>query len=644
MKPDDSDITSLFAQQRVQYSVPHYQRPQAWRAGRHWEPLWADIEAKANAWFSNPKEAPKKHYLGAIVLAKRPKAGVKGMDRNIVIDGQQRLSTIQYVLKALSLLTQAHGYVDGTDSVGTELFNTDTKVMDKPEIQRFKLWPTFRDRQAHLQVMGASSLDDLRAAFPESFTKAGTLYVGENKHPRPLDCTWYFQEQISEWLDDLEGEDAITRGLEAVRRAVTESLQLIVLWLEAQDDPQVIFECLNGRGEPLRPTDLIKNFIFMAAEAEAGADELSEESPIFKLWSQLDEPPWLSPLTRGRLTQSRLEWLIYYSLQAETGQDLDTSRIYDSYQKWAPAKAKDGLSSLQQVEVLVGHANALQDFVNEAAAKPIGRFGKVAQALDVTTSTPVALAIARYCSPELQTQMFEVLSSYLVRREVCGLVKKSYNVLFPQILRELRKNGFTLEVLASYLSKLDGVTSMWPDNDRFTLAIRTRSLYSPGSSLCRLLLAAAANRIGEAHASEVQWSPDWSQLHLEHLMPQSWFEHWALGDGTFATKEEADQAPYAPKDKDGKVLPRVAGILARQALVNTLGNLTVLRDTINMDIKNFAWSVKRGEIREHTQLRMNYDITDEPHWGEAQIGSRGESLAELLCEVWRAPAPAEASA
>jgi hypothetical protein len=232
--------------------------------------------------------------------------------------------------------------------------------------------------------------------------------------------------------------------------------------------------------------------------------------------------------------------------------------------------------------------------------------------------------------------MFEVLSSYLVRRETCGLTKKPYNVTFMQILRELRKTGFSVEVLISYLRKLDGPTSLWPDDSRFTAAITARALYAPGSSLCRVLLAAAANRIGAAHASEVQWSPDWSQLHLEHLLPQSWYAYWTLPDGTSATEVEAERAKLTPASEDpaGK---RIAAIIRRESAVNILGNLTILNSEINQEIKNHAWHVKREAILGATQLRMNYDIARAPIWDEARIAERGLSLAAGLCEVFRGP-------
>lgn len=644
MKADDSNVTELFAHQIGQYCIPHYQRPQAWRVDKHWEPLWADVEGKANDWLN--EVTPKPHYLGAVVLAKRQKIGVRGIDRLLVIDGQQRLSTLQYLLKALSLVTDELEYEDGSLSIREELYNTNETMMDRPDVQRHKLWPTFRDRDAHRLVMRANSIVALRDQFPNNFTKSGKLYVNY-QHPRPLEATWFFYHKILLWIEDLAGQQEKTNGIEAVRKAITTSLQFIILWLEETDDPQVIFECLNGRGEPLRSTDLIKNFIFMAAETSAkdSSDDFTEESPLYKLWSKFDEPVWSEGVTRGRLTRTRLEWLIYYCLQAETGQDLDISRSYESYQKWAAPKNTNRLAASEQIDILLDYATHLQTFIAEDPSLPIGRFGKIAQSLDVTTVSAVSLAIAKNCDPSTQVEMFDCLASYLVRRETCGLTKKAYNVIFLALLKELRRGGFNLETLKNHLGSLNGDASLWPDDARFARDVATRKIYGSGSALniCRLLLATAAARIGASHASEVQWSPDWTHLHVEHLMPQAWFEYWPLPDGTLASPEEALNAPLT-SDENSDAARRINVIQRREQLKNTLGNLTVLNKAINMKIKHYAWPIKREEVREVTQLRMNFDLVSEPIWNEDRIRERGLSLAQLLATVWQSPPLKEAIA
>lgn len=423
-----------------------------------------------------------------------------------------------------------------------------------------------------------------------------------------------------------------------MRLAITRSMQIILLWLEKDDDPQLIFECLNGRGEPLRATDLIKNFIFMSAEDQVSngqRDEIDESSDLFKAWSELDGPVWMKDVARGRITKTRLEWLAYYALQAETGLEVDTSRTYESYQRWAVPPKGTRLSAKDQVNILRAHSKHLLALIDENLSTPIGSLGRVANALDVTTVTAVALAIAGKCGPEEQRVMFTALESYLIRRESCGLTKKNYNVIFLALLRELQKNGFTMDVLSNRLASLVGEASLWPDDSQFKKALLSRGIYGGGAALglCRVLLARVAVRIGATTAAEVAWTPNWSNLQVEHMLPQSWYEHWTLPDGSSATEEEARQAAVATEDQI-KTQPKWQAYLKRERLKNTVGNLTILNSALNNEIKNQAWRLKREAIRSNTQLRMNFDLASLDKWDEVLIEDRSEAIFDIAVGEW----------
>jgi len=86
-------------QDRRQYRVPFYQRPYVWNREDQWGRLWEDIRDKADARLQGSKPVP--HFMGAVVLEPQKKAGLLGVERHHIIDGQQRLTTLQYVLTAL---------------------------------------------------------------------------------------------------------------------------------------------------------------------------------------------------------------------------------------------------------------------------------------------------------------------------------------------------------------------------------------------------------------------------------------------------------------------------------------------------------------------------------------------------------------
>ena len=100
MKSETNDVQQIF-QDRRQYRVPFYQRAYVWSKEDQWEPLWNDIRDKAEARLNGQPPAP--HFLGAIVLEPQERRGLRGVETYHIIDGQQRLTTLQYFLVAMAM-------------------------------------------------------------------------------------------------------------------------------------------------------------------------------------------------------------------------------------------------------------------------------------------------------------------------------------------------------------------------------------------------------------------------------------------------------------------------------------------------------------------------------------------------------------
>lgn len=99
-------VQSIF-QERRQYRVPFYQRAYVWNREEQWEPLWNDIREKADARLLGDGNPP--HFLGAVVLEPQERRGLIGVESFHIIDGQQRLTTLQYILTSLAMLLRASG-------------------------------------------------------------------------------------------------------------------------------------------------------------------------------------------------------------------------------------------------------------------------------------------------------------------------------------------------------------------------------------------------------------------------------------------------------------------------------------------------------------------------------------------------------
>ncbi|MQA31640.1 MAG: DUF262 domain-containing protein [Luteitalea sp.] len=131
--------------------------------------MWDDIREKAEARLANRKATP--HFLGAVVLDPQPREGLIGVDVLHIIDGQQRLTTLQFVMASVLLTLRRAGQNEFINIVTACLRNGNPETMRNAAMEVFKVWPTFRDRRSFTLALDAVDLDDLRTRFPAHFTQ-----------------------------------------------------------------------------------------------------------------------------------------------------------------------------------------------------------------------------------------------------------------------------------------------------------------------------------------------------------------------------------------------------------------------------------------------------------------------------------------
>jgi len=211
LKSDTVTVQQLF-QNQLQYWVPFYQRAYTWKQGDQWAPLWDDVVRKADQRRVGVEPAP--HFLGAVVLEPQVKGGFLGVDQLHIIDGQQRLTTLQFLLMGLKLALIDLGHSpDASQAVDACARNSNVETMKDPETETFKLWPTFRDREVFTKAMQVASLADLQPRFKEWFTAKGNLSKAVNSPPA-LGAIWYFATAAKEWMRQ-EGEDKLAAAGQA---------------------------------------------------------------------------------------------------------------------------------------------------------------------------------------------------------------------------------------------------------------------------------------------------------------------------------------------------------------------------------------------------------------------------------------------
>ena len=619
-------IQQIF-QDRRQYRVPFYQRPYVWNRDDQWGRLWEDIRDKADSRLQGGKAFP--HFMGAVVLEPQKKVGLLGVERHHIIDGQQRLTTLQYVLTAL-----IHALRSAKNEKLLPLFeaclsNANPETMEDVTVERFKLWPTFRDRKQYEQAMTAGSLDDLRQRFPASFTQTGSLRKIGVMHPPALEAIVFFHDQMVEWVSDSTEGDAATRSM-ALASAVLTDLSIVCISLGEEDDAQVIFETLNGHGAELHATDLIRNFIFMRAGTDA--DDLYNN-----LWSQFEAPLWSEAQSRGRLNRPRLEWFVQTAMQAQTGDEIDVGRLYAGYRRFV-----DGTTGLHdasaQLAMLNRYGEHYKALVTGTGNAPIAAFGRSVAVWDASPTHALALRVAASALPQAeQEEIYRCIDSYLVRRAVCGLSRKNYNKVFAQQLRRLIEADLNAASFRKALTALTGEASRWPGDEEFRRQWLDGAVY-PGR-LDAPKLRTVFHRVETEIRTEKTEEPiplALDSLDIDHILPQSWYTYWPLADGAKISSDEALAAApmrYLTEGVDAKA----QSILKRQDAVPRMGNLTLVHYGVNRALQNHAFEAKRKALFEHSNLQLNRGLMQLAAWDEAAIEVRGEVLLKAALRIWPGP-------
>lgn len=607
--------------------MPFYQRPYVWNRDDQWGRLWEDIRDKAEVRLQGSNRVP--HFMGAVVLEPQQKAGLLGVERHHIIDGQQRLTTLQYVLTALTHTLRATKQEKLLPLIEACLSNSNPETMEDEAIECFKLWPTFRDRKHYELAMTAGSIEDLRERFPASFTQTGSLRKIGVDHPPALEAILFFHEAMLAWVLDQSEGDAASRSM-SLASAVLTDLSIVCISLGEEDDAQVIFETLNGHGAELHATDLIRNFIFMRAGTDA--DDLYSN-----LWSQFEAPLWSEQQSRGRLNRPRLEWFVQTVMQAQTGEEIDIGRLYAGYRRFVDSAPGLGTAGAQ-LAMLNRYGEHYKALVKGGGESAIAVFGRRIAVWDASATHALAVRVAASSLPNEEQQLiFGYIESYLVRRAVGGLSKKNYNKVFAQQLKKLIDGDLNAVSFRNALSSLTGEASRWPTDEEFRRQWIDGAAY-PGR-LDAAKLRAVFHRLEIAlrsEKSEERVPLDLGALDIDHILPQSWYAHWPLEEDVVVSHDEA-RAAEAMRYIGEKLDLKTEAILRREDAVPCIGNLTLVHYGVNRSLQNHAFNSKRQALFDHSNLHLNRQLMQHTAWDESAITARGELLAESALLIWPGP-------
>jgi Protein of unknown function DUF262/Protein of unknown function (DUF1524) len=620
MQPTYLSLTTLFGVP-ARYTVPLFQRSYVWNKEEQWVPLWDDISNLADRVLNaTPGKPVAGHFLGTVVL-EQAKTIVGSIGCREIIDGQQRLTTLQILLRAADhALTEAAAAADGDEGAkkGADVAARQVAILTGnaayfQDEEKYKVWPTNDDRAAFCSVMDAMEPDVLVA-----------------QSTRMAEAYRFFREEIQRWLNfDLRPSSRPT----ALAAALQTHLRLIVLDLDDTDEPQAIFETLNAHGVPLLPADLIKNWLLW----EAARQGITNVKALYEMWwrgfdRQADY--WRTKVGTGHAARPRVDTFLQNWLSRRIGDTIPPKHLYHRFQDHVTHSQVNGLPKpASDIPALMQdiHQDGLRykRIDEHKGSSRFDTFLRRLSSMDIVVFHPVLLAImGRSGSDQADLDAVGVaLESYLVRRIVCSQQTRGYAEVVMKtllaVIRDLDANIPAAPALTKALVEQSAEAYRWPEDESFKDAWLTERFYGGfrRSRVMMILQALEEHYQRKGTKGEPIVGFDFSNLEIEHILPQKWKLHWPLPKGESAQRE-------------------------RERKLHGIGNLTLVSGKLNPALSNAAWlngpngkKGKRGALDDHSKLQLNATLVKAypKVWNEAAIGQRAATLFESARQIWPPP-------
>ena len=599
IKISDPTLQQLFGT-IIRYTIPPYQRRYRWQQEAQWEPLWDDIRELAEQWLVD--SAPLKddpHFLGALVLRPLQNVAIEPQNRE-VIDGQQRLTTLQILLDAVQAVFKelADSHAGPLESL--ILNNEDYTKHDQDH--RFKVWPSKYDQDAFRAVM-----DD----------HASSEEYGDSLITQAHD---FFFDAVDSWIKAAASSDEQARLCEALFAVLTQHLQFVVIDVTGERIANTIFETLNARGTPLQAWDLVKNFMY----------ERAGDAPDFEDWFEdhqlkFDEEWWQSETGSGRNRHSNADLYLNHFVVLRTHKEASSrtsNAVYRDFVAYA-----ESVDSLEEKTIrAVGTdfsriGEVYREIMDPSPDERHRRFLSNWRIQGHTVLTPVLLWLWSSDVPTEELNLaVRALDSYFGRRLICQGSSKDYRELSIGLLKELNDAGPRRagNVTRGYvMERSNGVETLkWPTDEEVREVLVNRRLYGQLTvTRVQMVLEAIERQLRDDSGVAEQLTESFRTI--EHVMPQKWPTHWAR-----PRKGGTDETPMQ----------------RRERLVHSIGNLTLVTSRLNSKMRNGPWREKKKMLSNHGMMYLNSGLIEhDSQWNDDAITNRSHLLADVVTRVWPAP-------
>ena len=562
-------INDIFNGNRI-LEIPFFQRAYVWGEDQ-WERLLEDMKLISST--------NKPYFLGSVILKQQPTpTGSSVGDVRTIIDGQQRLTTLNLFFKVLCLKkNQAH------------LFDRIFRLINTDEIA---LYHNHNDIDAFRKIL---NLTELTANSEKDNISQAYSYFKENIDPSEYD------------IQNILGR-----------------ILFVGIDLDSNEDEQQIFDTINSLGVRLTTAELLKNYFF-------NRDDVNTYEKYWKSLFEKDEETkdfWDKEITTGRSKRTFIDLFFYSYLQIKIQESqlkvraedkLEYSKVdtlFQSYKAFIQdydLDKKEILSEIKDYAILFKN-NFNYGILEMEVPEEYGveRINSIIFGLDTSTLIPYVLFVLKNVKDETErNQIFEFLETYIMRRIVVHANTKNYNQLFTD--RFIANQLLSAQQLYEYIEKSSEKINFLPNDDELEKGFHESILVNKqAAGVIYLLESKIRNR--SKQGTKLLGLKKYS---LEHLMPKKWENNWGY-------LEDQEQRDF----RNRKLL--------------TLGNLAIITQSLNASIRDADWETKKvGRGKKDGLYQFSGGIEtlgqflNKPDWDEEEIEKRAEFLFENAKDIWK---------
>lgn len=612
-----NDVSLKFLGQVGELEVPFFQRNYVWDQS-NWEELLESLEQE---------QLP---FLGAIVLKKA--TDKEGIDYHVIVDGQQRLTTITILVKAIFdiLPSKCHEPGAGQRTIVEGNLFYKKNATDGFDQNRLKITHSRVDRKDYARIIKAGLFEGYPAIDWREIPQDSTSVVG---------CYRYYCEVLSG-----KSEDELNHLLNLMFNDQRHVFVRIILE-ENDSNEQRIFDTINRAGVQLTAADIIKNNLFRIC-LDRCVDVGEDRDDVCKLyddkWESIfshsveEQAVWDLKRIFGNVQRTNLEFLLYCYATIKWGQskDLfsDLERIYTEHlTEMEYGQLKETVREIHDYAVLYRDIilDLQQRLQNEDYAtyfchsQVVEHLLLILERFGVQMFYPYVLKRLKDVNGNYEDEKlkrdFRILESFVVRRRLSGRGVTDYSRKCNQILHESGSNGNPIvDVLVAELVNNQSGLADTDIKDYLT---------KPNTETAKIILFCIELFMRDNPAADVN-SLTYTYT-LEHILPQKWEAHWS----DVPVVDENGQIFIGTEEERKNY---------RDKALRNLGNMLLLKRRLNTAIGNSSFENKNennngykkwSELKTTAEALVPYKNGDKV-WDEKHIYDREKKLVEQILTIW----------